>query len=597
MSHIAPSSVTDLTLDPITRYTACKGMAKGYAETIKNDAKRLEHARQYCAVLVQSLWRQRCADLKTSLQIAASTSVGKKNELSTDVHNVAEDTGKIIALFPTTDAAFLVGSIYTAMMPNELRAQLGAFHTPPPLVDRLIEMAEDAGFNPAIHSVIDPSCGGGAFLVPAALKMLKAESRMSPKFLFKRVVSRLKGIELDPFSAWIARVTLEIALLPLCVSANARLPEDTIICGDALEYSAIGNFDLVIGNPPYGRVTLSEKMRELYSRSLFGHANLYGLFTDLALRLVNSTGVIAYLTPTSFLGGKYFMNLRSLLSADSTPVAFDLVSDRDNVFDDVLQETILATFKVGKCKQLATVSSLIPKGMHTAKKSKIGSFSVPNGQAPWLIPRTSLDNKLISSLAKMPTRLSDLGYKVSTGQLVWNRFKPQLKSKLSTKTMPLIWAESVTQSGFRFSAEKRNHAPYFELHKKQDFLVTKTSCILVQRTTSIEQSRRLIAAVIPQEFIDQYGGVVVENHLNMIYPNEGGPLVPLDLIEVLLSSKIIDQVFRCISGSVAVSAYELNSLPLPTEEQLNSLVLSIRKGAKKELLERKIAIFYGVNQG
>lgn len=597
MSHIAPSSVTDLTLEPIIRYTASKGMAKGYAETIKNDAKRLEHARQYCAVLVQSLWEQRCAELNVSLQITAPTSVGKKNELTPDVLNVAEDTGKIIALFPTADAAFLIGSIYTAMMPNELRAQLGAFHTPPPLVDRLIEMAEDAGFDPAKHSVIDPSCGGGAFLVPAALKMLKAESRMGPKFLFKRVVSRLKGIELDPFSAWIARVALEIALLPLCVSAKTRLPKDTIICGDALEHSAIGKFDLVIGNPPYGRITLSQKMREFYSRSLYGHANLYGLFTDLALRIVKSTGVIAYLTPTSFLGGKYFMNLRSLLSAASTPVAFDLVSDRDNVFDNVLQETILATFKAGNYKQPATVSNLIPKGMHTAEKSKIGSFSIPNGNAPWLIPRTNQDNKLISTLAKMPTRLSDLGYKVSTGQLVWNRFKPQLKSKVSTKTIPLIWAESVTQSGFRFSADKRNHAPYFELGKKQDFLVTRASCILVQRTTSIEQSRRLIAAVIPQEFINQHGGVAVENHLNMIYPNNGAPLVSIDLIEVLLNSKIVDQVFRCISGSVAVSAYELNSLPLPTEEQLNSLALSIRKGAKKEFLERKIAIFYGVDQG
>jgi hypothetical protein len=597
MSRVAHSPVTDFTLDPFTRYTACKGMAKGYAETIKSDVKRLEHARQYCAVLVQSFWLFSCANHNVSLKVLSQPATSKKNELPADVLKVAEDTGKVIALFPIGDAAFLIGSIYTTMMPNDLRAQMGAFHTPPPLVDRLIEMAEVAGFDPSKHTVIDPSCGGGAFLVPVALRMLKAEAPMGPKFLFKRIVSRLKGIELDPFSAWIARVVLEIALLPLCISAKSRLPEDTIVCGDALEHAAIGKYDLVIGNPPYGRVTLSEKMREFYSRSLYGHANLYGLFTDLALRLVTTTGVIAYLTPTSFLGGKYFMNLRSLLSADSTPISFDLVSDRDNVFDNVLQETILATFKAGKHKQLATVSSLIPKGMHTAEKLKIGTFSVPSGKNPWLIPRSSQDSKVMSALAKMPTRLSDLGYKVSTGQLVWNRFKPQLKSRFSAKTIPLIWAESVTQSGFGFSAEKRNHAPYFELAKKQDFLVTKTSCVLVQRTTSIEQSRRLIAAVIPQEFIDLHGGVVVENHLNMVYANNGSSTIPIELIEILLNSKIVDQVFRCISGSVAVSAYELNSLPLPNEEQLNSLALSWRKGAKKEFLENKIATFYGVSQG
>ncbi|MQT61498.1 N-6 DNA methylase, partial [Pseudomonas sp. FSL R10-0399] len=65
-------------------------------------------------------------------------------------------------------------------------------------------------------------------------------------------------------------------------------------------------FDLVIGNPPYGRAKLDAETRERYKRSLYGHANLYGLFTDLALRHTKPGGVIAYVTPTSFLAGVYF---------------------------------------------------------------------------------------------------------------------------------------------------------------------------------------------------------------------------------------------------------------------------------------------------
>ncbi len=597
MTKIAISNHLDSSLNPHARYFVCKSMATGYAQSIKFDNKRLEQARLFTSALLNSFWNEHCLLQNTRLAISPSPSTRKNPDLPVDAKRLAEETGKLIASLPIEDSAFLIGSVYTTMMPDQLRAQMGAYHTPPPLVDRLIDLAEAAGFNIEKSSVIDPSCGGGAFLVPLALRMWKADSKSSPKFTFKRLVSRIKGIELDPFSAWISRVVLESALLSLCVSSRSRLPENTIVCDDALKNHGIGSFDLVIGNPPYGRVTLSKSIRAIYKRSLYGHANLYGLFTDLALRLVKPTGVVAYLTPTSFLGGKYFMNLRSLILGQATPVAFDFVSDRDGVFDNVLQETILAAFKIGQHDLKTSVSSLIPKGMHSAEIEPVGHVNIPQGTTPWLIPRSSLDSQILSAIPNMPTRLEHLGYQVSTGQLVWNRFKTQLKSKSSSKTLPLIWAESVTNAGFSFSAEKRNHLPYFELLKPQKFLVTNKSCVLVQRTTSIEQERRLIAAVLPQNFIDKSGGVVVENHLNMVYSNESTNLVEPAIIELLLNAKVIDQVFRCISGSVAVSAYELNNLPLPTESQLLSLAASIKKGARKEFIEKKIASFYEVNQG
>lgn len=595
MTVLAFSNHPDSELQPNNRYAVCKSMAIGYAQSIKSSSKRLEQAKSFSAALLNSYWRTKCLQCDTQLTIAQLPSSRKLADLPIDVQNLATELANIIALLPTEDSAFLIGSLYTAMMPDALRAQLGAYYTPPPLVDRLISLAVSAGFRFDTSSAIDPACGGGAFLVPLALRMWKSADGVAPKLLLKNLANRLRGIELDPFSAWISKVVLEAALLPLLLSARSRLPDTVIICDDALTSHDREKFDLVIGNPPYGRITLSESMRSTYKRSLYGHANLYGLFTDLALKIAKPTGIVAYLTPTSFLGGKYFMNLRALLKSTATPVAFDFVTDRDGVFDNVLQETMLATFKMGQTGLAAKVSSLIPKGMHSAEIENVGSVMIPQGATPWLIPRSKLDSKTLAAVSTMPTRLIDLGYEVSTGQLVWNRFKLQLKNKFSSKTLPLIWAESVTAKGFKFSAEKRNHSPYFELHKNQKFLVTSKSCVLVQRTTSIEQHRRLIAAVLPQEFIDQFGGVVIENHLNMVYSKQH-PLVPPEIIELLLNSKIIDQIFRCISGSVAVSAYELNSIPLPNVSQLLSLVSSIKKGAQKEFLEKKISSFYEVIQ-
>jgi adenine-specific DNA-methyltransferase len=86
-------------------------------------------------------------------------------------------------------------------------------------------------------------------------------------------------------------------------------------------------------------------VRARFKRSLYGHANLYGVFTELAIQFAKTGGVIAYVTPTSFLAGEYFKALRSLLASYARPVNIDFVSVRRGVFDDALQETMLATYR------------------------------------------------------------------------------------------------------------------------------------------------------------------------------------------------------------------------------------------------------------
>lgn len=112
----------------------------------------------------------------------------------------------------------------------------------------------------------------------------------------------------------------------------------------------------------------------------------------------------------------------------------------------------------------------------------------------------------------MPGRLADWGYSVSTGPLVWNRFKSQMRDRAGRGVHPLIWAEAVTADGrFIYRAEKRNHTPYFKIERGDGWLLVEEACVLVQRTTAKEQARRLIAAELPAEFIAKHGGVVVES--------------------------------------------------------------------------------------
>jgi adenine-specific DNA-methyltransferase len=257
--------------------------------------------------------------------------------------------------------------------------------------------------------------------------------------------------------------------------------------------------------------------------------------------------------------------------------------DRKGVFADVLQETLLATYRRSGRPYVAPVHVIVATSETSTEIEAAGTFTLPEAPgAPWLLPRTTEQAPLIARMRTMLHRLRDYGYRVSTGPLVWNRHKSQLRADYAPGSLPLIWAESVAPDGrFAFRSEKKNHKPFFAPETGDDWLITRTPCVLVQRTTAKEQRRRLVAAELPGEFIDRHGAVVVENHLNMVRPIDGMPTVSPATIAALLNSYIVDEAFRCINGSVAVSASELEALPLPKPEDMERLEKLLHDGASQ----------------
>jgi adenine-specific DNA-methyltransferase len=515
--------------------------------------------------------------------------------LDSGIWSLATTIGGSAADLDSVTASYWLSVTYTAMLPPSFRSRLGVYYTPPALSARLLDMASDAGINWKTCRVLDPACGGGAFLGPAALRMVHALRGRSPEAVLSSIASRLRGLEIDPFAAWLSQTFLAIALAEITKAAGTQLPSLVRVC-DSLD-QAPGNesFDLVIGNPPYGRVTLTAALRERYKRSLYGHANLYGVFTDLALRWAAPRGIIAYVTPTSFLAGEYFKALRALLASEAPPVSVDFVEARKGVFEDVLQETMLATYRRGGAAEKASVHHVVVSPKGNAETSFTGDFNLPEADpsSPWLMPRQPEHAPLVERLARMKSRLADWGYGVSTGPLVWNRHKAQLRSIPGKDTLPLVWAEAIAGPGrFIFRAEKKNHEPYFRLTAGDDWLKIDKPCVLVQRTTAKEQARRLIAAALPKKMIVEHGGVVVENHLNMIRPLNGKPHVSPSAVAAVLNSEIVDLAFRCISGSVAVSAFELEALPLPSVLEMRTIENLLAHQATLKTIEHHLRAIY-----
>jgi adenine-specific DNA-methyltransferase len=499
----------------------------------------------------------------------------------------AEVAGRAAAKLPVDEAAYRLGLAYTSMLPAEYRVRHGVHFTPPALAERMLDQATDAGIDWVKARVLDPACGGGAFLAPVVRRIVAALEGCDPAILIGNIGSRVRGYEIDPFAAWLSQVALDAVLLPAAMPAGRQLPRVVTVC-DTLEIEEPEpGFDLVIGNPPYGRVRLSDARRRRFSRALYGHANLYALFMDIAIRHTRPNGLLAYLTPTSFLAGEYFKRLRKLLAKEARPVALDFVAVRKGVFDGVLQEVLLALYRRGSRRRTATVSMAKPEADTQLKIRRIGTFRLPaDASQPWLMPRSEEEAALIETLSGLPCRMADWGFTISTGPLVWNRHKSQLAHQPGPNTLPLIWAEAVTRDGrFVWRADKRNHAPYFEIGPNDDWLIARHPCILLQRTTAKEQARRLIAAALPQAFLARHKAAVIENHLNMIRPTNGASRVTADVVAAFLNSQAADRAFRCISGSVAVSAYELEALPLPSPDGLKPLAKLVSTGAGQAEIE------------
>lgn len=567
-------------------------LAQEYVEDLA-EGPRLALARAFCYRVVETWWSVVASDTQVLRALLHPFPAAR---LTSALSRLATRIGSSMGCLEADSAGYHIGLTYTGMLSTSYRAAHGVYYTPPPLGERLLNLAAASGVDWRTARVLDPACGGGAFLAPIARRIVEACGWCEPRIALQNVAARLRGYELDPFAAWLSQVTVDAVLLPLTVATRRPLPE-LVSVRDTLRSDRNGeHFDLVVGNPPYRRIRLDSPERKRFARSLFGHANLYGLFTEVAIDFAKPGGVIAFVTPTSFLAGEYYKKLRALIATEAPPVSIDFIQSRDDFFDDVLQEALLATYRRKAVVSRVAISEIAPLDETNLLVRRVGEASLPDDRSePWILPRDRDKVPLASALETMKSRLTDWGYSVSTGPLVWNRYKAQLTTRKGRSRYPIIWAESVSANGrFSWSYERRNHAPLCEIRAGDEWMVVRSGCVLVQRTTAKEQHRRLIAAVLPDEFVALHQAVVVENHLNMIRARTS-PKVSHAVLAAFLNSPIVDRAFRCVSGSVAVSAYELESLPLPAPEALGRLSELVAAGSDRETIELECEKLYGAD--
>jgi len=90
--------------------------------------KRLATARSFCAAVVEGYWSVLCYRHECTWQLPAAPGAGER--LSPDAVELAQVLVRSIGAHSPVDAGFMIGGIYTVMLPNDVRAELGAHYTP-----------------------------------------------------------------------------------------------------------------------------------------------------------------------------------------------------------------------------------------------------------------------------------------------------------------------------------------------------------------------------------------------------------------------------------------------------------------------------------
>jgi adenine-specific DNA-methyltransferase len=468
-------------------------------------------------------------------------------------------------------SAYEIGEAYTATLYPRDRARHGRHYTPEWLASELWEMTKRALGWKRPHAlpglVRDPACGAGALLLPPLREHLGAAARVDPQLALAGLPNYFAGTDNDENAVWLANVLLASEMLPVLSRAERarRRPLPALVKhGDGLAESEQLSLATLM-NPPYGRVKLTEAERTRFAQSLYGHANLYGLFMAAGVEALEDSGVLSALVPTSFLAGRYFENLRAVL-AETAPVReISFVGNRGRSFAGVLQETCLATFTRRRGRRTVI-------GRINGHRTEIARVTTPRMVTPWLLPRRSDDAAIASAALAMPLKLGQAGWRVSTGPLVWNRRREDLGALPKSGSAPVLWAADI-DGGIVHRDSARDDLRYLALRgSEENFMVLDEPAVLVQRTTAPEQTRRLISALLSQEMLDSWGGrAVIENHINVVRPannSSNSPVLDVETLARFFATETADRVLRCLTGSVAVSAYELEALPLPSVDVL-----------------------------
>lgn len=312
----------------------------------------------------------------------------------------------------------------------------GAIFTRSEVVDFILDLAGYTEDQP-LHEkrLLEPSFGGGDFLLPIILRLLSAWRAARPNGTeVDDLGDAIRAVELhhDTFRSTYAAVVALLKREGLSANAATALADRWLSQGDFLLAPLEGQFDFVVGNPPYVRPELipAPLLAEYRSRyqTMYDRADIYIPFIERSLTALSAGGNLGFICADRWMKNRYGGPLRSLVAERfHLKVYVDMV-DTPAFHSDVIAYpaiTIISREGGGATRiahrpsidraTLTTLAGLLSAQTLPKDAGPVRELArVTNGAEPWLL-ESSDQMALIRRLEGAFPLLEEAGCKVGIG--------------------------------------------------------------------------------------------------------------------------------------------------------------------------------------
>jgi len=312
----------------------------------------------------------------------------------------------------------------------------GAIFTRTEVVDFILDLSGYTEDQP-LHKkrLLEPSFGGGDFLLPAIGRLLTAwRASQHAGTVVAALGDAIRAIELHRHTFFITRAAVIELLQQAAVedqSATA-LADRWLVPGDFLLTPLEGQFDFVIGNPPYVRqelipAPLLAAYRGRY-QTMYDRADIYIPFIEKSLSVLAKGGNLGFICADRWMKNRYGGPLRSLVADQfHLKIYVDMV-DTPAFHSDVIaypaitiisRETPGATRIAHRPAIDQSTLAFLAEALRARNLPKDAGpvrelARVTNGSEPWLL-ESSDQMALIRRLEKQFQSLEEVGCKVGIG--------------------------------------------------------------------------------------------------------------------------------------------------------------------------------------
>ncbi len=240
---------------------------------------------------------------------------------------------------------------------------LGQVYTPNWIVNEILDLINYKDKGVLQKYILEPACGDGAFLKEIVKRYIQIakEYKTDNNQIIAGLETYIYGIELDAQE------------FDKCIDNLNKIVQDNNIA-EEIQWNIfnentlnfykkhIGEFDFIVGNPPYIRIhNLDLETRKLLKKEFQfsqGTIDIYLSFFEMGFKMLNNNGLLGYITPNSYLHNSSYGNFRAYLKQQKTlKTLIDFKANK--IFNGYSTYTAISIFKKNNTEDTFEYKELI----------------------------------------------------------------------------------------------------------------------------------------------------------------------------------------------------------------------------------------------